>query len=707
MTGEAYSVAVKLSLINHVSAGMALISKSLAGAGQDADKLNAKLSSIGKQAAIGGAMFGGGLALAGLFKAPLEEAKKFQTEMAKFSLYGMSDSVNAESERLVKGMNSIGTSITTNMKLFTEAQGVFRESGLPGMEALEGAKIAAPVLSKIAYATSGLSEESQAKMKTSSMAMMRYIEDSGGLKSAKRFNELADAGWKMTQTSGGSVDWEQLRQFKARGGVSTMNMSDDAVAMMEPIITMLKGQTAGFSQRTAYNRLNGIVKIPNQVAHELVNNGIWDSKKIIWNSQGGIKAFKGNPLKEADLFSRNSIEFYEKVIMPMHERMGITSDAAIGQSNAMLFGSTGGSMYTLIDKNLPKLHHSLEAQHKALGIDASVAVTDKTLAGKEVQLAAKWKDLMLALGDNVLPLAIKATTALNIEVIKLTAWINANPENVKALTYAFMGLSAFLITGGLINMIIAAGRGFVLLGQAMIFLTSTALAPMLPVLARFGTYFVMFVVDSFKAVAMFLTSGFLRGIVMAFLSPLKLLGQGLLFLGRALLMTPIGLVVTAIAAAAFLLWNNWSEISVALKLMWSDMKTGFIKLFNGDIGGAFKSFALVFLTGWQTIFNTLIAGANTILPASMQISKTTFADDYRNSGKPKEPWSPMVAPVPGKQSGGGEQNINLYLDGKKLTDVVIQRAAKEAMRPRTGTQGFDPTRSMLMPGTPSTALPRG
>jgi hypothetical protein len=66
----------------------------------------------------------------------------------------------------------------------------------------------------------------------------------------------------------------------------------------------------------------------------------------------------------------------------------------------------------------------------------------------------------------------------------------------------------------------------------------------------------------------------------------------------------------------------------------------------------------------------------------------------------------LVAPVPGKSAGKEDQNINLYLDGKKLTDVVIQRAAKEAAKPRTGTQGFDPTRSMLMPGTPSTAYPR-
>ncbi|MGF6154037.1 phage tail tape measure protein [Pseudomonas fluorescens] len=676
MSFEAYSVAIKLSLINHVSAGMLMVSKSLHGTGQDADKLNAKLASIGKQAAIGGAMFGGGLALASMFKAPLDEAKKFQTEMAKFSLYGMSDAVNAEAERFVKGMNSIGTSITTNMKLFTEAQGVFRESGLPGMEALEGAKIAAPVLSKIAYATSGLSEESQAVMKTSSMAMMRYIEDSGGLKSPKRFNELADAGWKMTQTSGGSVNWEQLRQFKARGGIAAMNMADDAVAMMEPLITMLKGSTAGVSLRTAYNRLNGIVKIPNQVAHELVKNNIWDNNKVIWNAQGGIKAFKGNPLKDAELFSHNPIEFYEKVIMPMHKRMGITTDAAIGQSNAMLFGSTGGALFTLADKNIEKLHHSLEAQHKALGIDASVEKTRKTLSGREVELQAKWKDLLLILGDQVLPMAIVAVTKLNEGIVSLTKWIGENPEKVKAFTYALIGLSAFLITGGLINMVIAAGRGFWLLAKALIFVAGGGLAPLIPWLARMGTYLVMLIMNA---------------------------GKAIIWLGRAMLMNPIGLVITAIAVAAFLLWNNWKEISGALTLMWGDLKTGFVKLFHGDIGGAFKSFALIFLTGWQTIFNTLIAGANTILPDSHQISKMHFADDYR---KDISGGSGVVAPVPSKSFSKDPIIVHLNADGKKLAEVVVDRMTREASRPQTGTNGFDPQRSMLMPGTPSATYPR-
>jgi len=699
MAFEAYSVAVKLSLINHVSAGLAVISRGLHSTGQDAERLNRQLASIGRQAAIGGAMVGGGLVIAGMFKQPLDEAKKFQTEMAKFSLYGMSEQVNADAERFVKGMNSMGTSITENMKLFTEAQGVFRESGMDGMVALDGAKIAAPILSKIAYATSGLSEESQAKMKTSSMAMLRYIEDSGGLKSPQRFGELADAGWKMTQTSGGSVDWEQLRQFKARGGIAAMNMSDDAVAMLEPVITMLKGQTAGFSLRTAYNRLNGIIKIPNQVAHELVKNNIWDNKKVIWNSQGGIKAFKGNPLIDADLFSKNPTEFYEKVIMPMHKRMGLTSDAAIGQSNAMLFGSTGGAMFTLMDKNIEKLHHSLDAQHKALGIDASVSKVHGTLAGREVEMHAKWKDLMLLLGDQILPLAITAVTKLNAGIVSLTKWMSENPGKVKAFTYALLGLSAFLVGGGLINMVIAAGRGFWLVGRALWFVGATVMGPMLPILARFGTYMVMFAVDFARFVMSF---GFIRGFLMAFLSPVKLIGQALYFMiaPLGLLLTPVGIVFMGLAAAALLIWNNWAEIKGALFKSWDAIKEGVVKLFHGDIGGAFKSFAYVFLLGWQTIFNTLIAGANQILPASMQISKTSFADDYKNPGG-------LVAPIPKKDFSKDPVVVHINLDGKKVGEAMIQNMAREASKPQTGIQGFDPSRSMLMPGTPSAAYPRG
>lgn len=697
MAFEAYSVAVKLSLINHVSAGMAMISKSLSATGGDVDKLNAKLASIGKQGAIGAAMFAGGLGLASMLKGPLDEAKKFQNETERFRSLGLGDKVTADAVKFASGMNTYGTSIRENLGLLRDAQTVFGD--------FHEAQMVTPLLAKMKFANAALYGDEGGAMKDKAfMDMLKVIELRGGLASEQAFYKQANMVQQVQTATGGRVGANEFLNFIKTGGVAAKGIKDENFYYgMEPLIQEMGGQRVGTGLMSAYqNLVQG--RTTQRAANELMRIGMLDPKMVDYDKIGNIKQVKPGAVKGGDLMIADPMKWMQTVMLPAFASKGITGrQDVLNEIGAIFTNRTASQLYSTMYTQQIAMAKNYKLNSGAAGIDELENNAKNTLTGKEIELGKKWLDLQLKLGDVILPLAIRAVDGLNNAIKNLTVWIDANPGKVKALTYAFMGLSAFLITGGLINMIIAAGRGFVLLGQALLFLSG----PLIPLIARFGTYLVIFVVDAFKAVAMFLTSGFLRGIVMAFLSPLKLLGQGLLFLGRALLMTPIGLVVTAIAAAAFLLWNNWSEISGALKLMWSDMKTGFIQLFHGDIGGAFKSFALVFLTGWQTIFNTLIAGANAILPASMQISKTTFADDYRNSGKPKEPWSPMVAPVPGKQSGGGEQNINLYLDGKKLTDVVIQRAAKEAMRPRTGTQGFDPTRSMLMPGTPSTALPRG
>lgn len=674
MAFEAYSVAVKLSLINHVSAGMAMISKSLASTGGDVDKLNTKLASIGKQGAIGAAMFAGGLGLASMLKGPLDEAKKFQNETERFRSLGLGDKVTADAVKFASGMDTYGTSIRENLGLLRDAQTVFGD--------FHEAQMVTPLLAKMKFANAALYGDEGGAMKDRAfMDMLKVIEMRGGLSSQEAFTNQANMVQRVQTATGGRVGANEYLNFIKTGGVAAKGMKDENFYYaMEPLIQEMGGNRVGTGLMSAYqNLVQG--RTTQRAANELMRIGMLNPKMVDYDKVGNIKQIKPGAVSGSDIMISDPMKWMQTVMLPAFASKGITDKQAIlNEIGAIFTNRTASQLYSTMYLQQANIAKNFKLNSGAAGIDELDANAKKTLTGKLIELDKKWIDLQLKLGDVILPLAIRAVDGLNNAIKNLTIWIDANPGKVRALTYAFMGLAAFLVTGGLINMVIAAGRGFVLLGQAMMFLGGRALAPLIPWIARMGTYLVMFAMN---------------------------VGKAILFLGRALLLNPIGLVVTAIAAAAFLLWNNWSEISGALKLMWSDMKTGFVKLFNGDIGGAFKSFALVFLTGWQTIFNTLIAGANTILPASMQISKTTFADDYRNSGKPKEPWSPMVAPVPGKQSGGGEQNINLYLDGKKLTDVVIQRAAKEAMRPRTGTQGFDPTRSMLMPGTPSTALPRG
>lgn len=49
-------------------------------------------------------------------------------------------------------------------------------------------------------------------------------------------------------------------------------------------------------------------------------------------------------------------------------------------------------------------------------------------------------------------------------------------------------------------------------------------------------------------------------------------GRAILWLGRALLMNPIGLAVTAIGVAAYLVWKNWDKVKGAVMAGWNWLK---------------------------------------------------------------------------------------------------------------------------------------
>lgn len=62
---------------------------------------------------------------------------------------------------------------------------------------------------------------------------------------------------------------------------------------------------------------------------------------------------------------------------------------------------------------------------------------------------------------------------------------------------------------------------------------------------------------------------------------LPLVGKGILFIGRALMMNPIGLAITAIAAGAYLIYKNWDRVGPYFLGLWAEIKQGF----SGGLGG--------------------------------------------------------------------------------------------------------------------------
>ena len=126
---EAFSIGVKISLINRVSSELLLLGKQFTKVHGDATKLQGALDSLRFRGLAGGALLGlGGFGLLALRPA-LQEAKKLQEAQAKFATFGMGAAANAEAFRFAQGMNVAGSSYVDNMKRMIEAQGVFRESG--------------------------------------------------------------------------------------------------------------------------------------------------------------------------------------------------------------------------------------------------------------------------------------------------------------------------------------------------------------------------------------------------------------------------------------------------------------------------------------------------------------------------------------------------------------------------------------------------
>lgn len=339
-------------------------------------------------------------------KSLFESAKALNTEQNRFRLFGMTEGQNQEAFTFARNMGVYGTTQVDRLAAMREAQGVFRESGLSGSAALEGAKLASPVLAKLDFLASSLDEESRARMHASNISMLRYVESSGGLKSPEEFNRIADFGYKLNVSSGGTVNWEQLRQLKARAGASGFHLTDDAMARLEPVIAEMKGGAVGFGLSTAFNRLTGATRVPNQIAHELVDQGIWNNKAIAWNKNGGIKQFTtpGGPLSKdkIELLSTNPELFYEQYIKPMYSRMKLDA-AEIARQNVMIFGSTGGRNMTLIDNQMDNIHRSVDALNKTLGIGAAGNAARNSLSGQEQEFGAAWTDFKTNFGTTALP----------------------------------------------------------------------------------------------------------------------------------------------------------------------------------------------------------------------------------------------------------------------------------------------------------------
>lgn len=269
--------------------------------------------------------------------------------------------------------------------------------------------------------------------------------------------------------------------------------------------------------------------------------------------QAGLKALGLEAEALQNGMAKNATGTLQQVLdainkLPKAEQLGVTTQ---------LFGKEFGDDAAKLAQNIGEYRRQLELANGAAGDGSMQREADirAELMSARLQMAKNNAfNLSATLGETLRPTLVELFESFNSVVSRVNDWVKANPELAGQILKTVAGVAA-----------LAAGFGAVTLGMA------SFLGPF--AMARY-------------ALTVFGIKGAGLGSVLFNLGKVAfpLVGKAILFIGRALMMNPIGLAVTAIAGAAYLIYKNWEPIKAFFLGLWEEIKAGF----NGGFAGIAK-----------------------------------------------------------------------------------------------------------------------
>ncbi|EKN4740844.1 phage tail tape measure protein [Yersinia enterocolitica] len=245
-------------------------------------------------------------------------------------------------------------------------------------------------------------------------------------------------------------------------------------------------------------------------------------------------------------------------------------------------------------------------------LDKDAAKQNDTLEGRWRRTQIGFNDSAISIGESLRPALIQLGETFIPLMNSVGKWIAANPQLVSGTIQVIGALLAFkMATIGLklgLNLLISP---FVNVWKNAVLLRANWLRLSLA-LGEGGK--LRWLVTGFSAVAKgagtlarVLGGGLVRGLMLA--------GRAVLFIGRALLMNPIGLIITGVAMAAYLIYRYWGPISAFFKRMWAQVTSAFSNAWSG-IKSAWNGVSGWFTGLWGNVkaaFNGGIIGVSKLI----------------------------------------------------------------------------------------------
>ncbi|QKM41534.1 phage tail protein [Ralstonia solanacearum] len=514
----------------------------MAAAHQAADKVRARAGSV---AAAGAGATAAGIAAGAPLLKGLGEAKHYDLERVRIGALGLGDESTKEALAFAEKMKAYGVSQVEKAELMRDAMSVFADT--------HHAELVMPTLAKMKFANAAVFGQADgAENERKFVDMLKVIELRGGLASEGEFRKQADMAQKVITATGGRVQADEWLNVIKTGGLAAKGADDKAFYYtLEPLVQEMGGNRVGTAMMSAYQNLyQG--KTTKRALHNLDNFGlIADRSKVKEDKAGQVSFMDPGALKGADLFRQNQFAWLEKVLLPTLAAKGITDRKQVEDAIGSIFSNrTAAGLFAQMYLQRQQIHKNMRLNEGAAGIDQLEARAKGTAQGQELDTLAKVHDLEKALGEKVLPLYARGLELVGKAAEGVTSFMENHPTLAKAAAIAVGALAASLLVLGPI---------------------------MLAVASVLGPYAMLHILCARLGVTGGVLSGVLRGLAGAF----SVVMRAVAVLGRVLLMNPIGLLVTAIAVAAYLIYRYWEPISAFFSGLWQQVKTAF----DGGIAG--------------------------------------------------------------------------------------------------------------------------
>jgi len=375
----------------------------------------------------------------------LDDAAKrgleYERAVARLRQMGLSKQQVSYAENFVNSSDIKNTSVLDRMRIFTDAQGSFRESGMTGPEALSAAKAMTPILANYEVAMGVLGDNTKSATIANLKNLNKTIEIMGGTHNIKRAMAVSDAVFEASQSSGGLVDENQLKHFVSYGSSAVNAQSLRAIfGGLEPIIGEFGGMQTATGLTTAYIRTNGMLSLPPKILdREMARLGIAD------------KTGKEQTHDLSVLQATNAIDYAQKLLNIYHKHR-INTQIDRERENSILLGRTGAKIYNRIMAQMEVLKASEKGWDRSNGASQIINDPDNHQLMARQNLETKWENLQLALAKDggVLDKFTQGVDYLGIAINKITQEMQAHPELTKLAADGAMAVIAMAgVSGGL------------------------------------------------------------------------------------------------------------------------------------------------------------------------------------------------------------------------------------------------------------------